>query len=97
LTTGCYDEAIVPYVKTTVPQDVPEEMKIGFTNTAGSGNLVQWTVNGTPMLIDFNQPTLQSVADGVSNFSIAENVFQVGEKNKVCLVSQFFFSWEMLY
>jgi hypothetical protein len=73
----------VPYVKTTVPQDVPEEMKVGFTNTAGSGNLVQWTVNGTPMYVDLGKPTLQSVADGVSNFSVAEHVFQVGEKNKV--------------
>jgi hypothetical protein len=83
LTTGCYDETVVPYVKTNVPQDVPEEMKVGFTNTAGSGNLVQWTVNGTPMLVDLNRPTLQSVSDGNTNFSTQEHVFQVGEKNKV--------------
>jgi hypothetical protein len=85
LTRGCYDEAIVPHVKTNVPQDVPEEMKVGFTHTAGSGNLVQWTINGTPMTVNLRQPTLQSVADGVSNFSTSQHVFQVGEKNKVRL------------
>lgn len=83
LPTGCYDEAnIVPYVKTTVPREVPEKMKVGFTNTAGGGNLVQWLVNGSPMLIDFDYPTLQSVIDGNDTFGSQRQVFTVGEKHK---------------
>jgi hypothetical protein len=87
LTTGCYDEAIVPYVKTTVPQEVPEEMKVGFTNTAGSGNLVQWLVNGVPMDVDLDYPTLQHVADGNDTFAPNRHVFKVGEKNQVRLTT----------
>jgi hypothetical protein len=83
LTTGCYDETVVPYVKTTVPQEVPEDLKVGFTNTAGSGNLVQWLVNSTPMEIDLEYPTLAHVADGNDTFATARHVFTVGEKNKV--------------
>jgi len=82
LPTGCYDEAVVPYVKTSVPQEVPEELKVGFTNTAGSGNLVQWLVNGIPMDVELDYPTLQHVADGNDTFAASRHVFKVGEKNQ---------------
>lgn len=83
LTTGCYDETVVPYVKTDVPAEVPEELKVGFTNTAGSGNLVQWLVNGVPMVIDFDYPTLQHVLDDNDTFPANRHVFEVGEKHQV--------------
>jgi hypothetical protein len=83
LPTGCYDESVTPYVKTTVPQKLPEEMKVGFTNTAGSGNLVQWLVNDSPMLIDLAYPTLQHIIDGNDTFDSQRNVFKVGEKDQV--------------
>ncbi|KAH4073903.1 hypothetical protein HBH92_049240 [Parastagonospora nodorum] len=82
LPTGCYDESVTPYVKTTVPQKLPEEMKVGFTNTAGSGNLVQWLVNDSPMLIDPAYPTLQHIIDGNDTFDSQRNVFKVGEKDQ---------------
>lgn len=64
-------------------------MKVGFTNTAGGGNLVQWLVNGSPMLIDFDYPTLQSVIDGNDTFGSQRQVFTVGEKHKVCTALQY--------
>lgn len=85
LPTGCFDETnIVPFVKTQVPQELPEQITLGFTNTAANSNLVQWLIDGTPMLIDFTRPTLQQVIDGNDTFNKAENVFAVGEANKVC-------------
>ncbi|KAF2033923.1 hypothetical protein EK21DRAFT_97740 [Setomelanomma holmii] len=81
LSTGCNDEVVVPYVKTDVPQEVPESLKVAFTNTAGSGNLVQWLVNGVPMVIDLDQPTLQKVLDGNETFAAGRHVLDVGEKN----------------
>jgi hypothetical protein len=90
LPTGCYDEQVTPYVKTNVPQEVPEELKVGFTNTAGSGNLVQWLVDGEPMLIDLDYPTLQHVADGNDSFAAQRNVLRVGEKNQVSLIIRVF-------
>jgi hypothetical protein len=84
LPVGCYDEPnIVPWVKTTVPQDTPKELELGFTNTAGSGNLVQWLVNGIPMEMDLDHPTLQSIAHGNVTFHDGRHVFRVGEKHKV--------------
>ncbi|KAL1651517.1 laccase, multicopper oxidase, benzenediol:oxygen oxidorectuctase [Didymella pomorum] len=85
LPAGCYDEPITPYVKTQVPQELPEELKLTFTDTGGfnESDLVQWKVNDVPMLIDFDQPTLQTVFDGFSGnetWGKAENVIEVGDK-----------------
>ncbi|KAJ4373225.1 laccase, multicopper oxidase, benzenediol:oxygen oxidorectuctase [Neocucurbitaria cava] len=83
LPTGCYDETnIVPHQKTTVPQQMPEELKVGFTDTAGNGNLVQWLVNGTAMTVDLDHPTLQGVVDGNSSFAASRHVLSVGAKNE---------------
>lgn len=83
LPTGCYDETnIVPYVKTTVPQDHPESLKLGFQISAAKGNLVQWLVNDSSLQIDFKKPTLQYVIDNDFNFPKTDNVFTVGEINK---------------
>jgi hypothetical protein len=83
LPTGCYDENFVPWVKTEVPQDLPKELEVGFTATAGSGNLVQWLVNGIPMLIDFDRPTLQAVSEGNSTWTPGEQVFIISEAHQV--------------
>ncbi|KAF1364497.1 laccase [Lizonia empirigonia] len=83
LPAGCYDEVIVPYVKTNVPQDVPEELKLTFTDTGGKNgsDLVQWRVNDVPMLVNFDTPTLQAVLNGFTGnekWGKTENVIQVG-------------------
>ena len=84
LPTGCYDETnIVPHSKTTVPQKLPAELLVGFTNTAASSNLVQWLVNGVPMAIDLDHPTLQAVQTGNETFQTNRHVFTVGEKDQV--------------
>jgi hypothetical protein len=84
LPTGCYDEQnVVPYAKTQVPQDTPDALELTFTDTAGSGNLVQWHINGSAMLVDLAYPTLQAVFDGNDEFSANKHVLEVGEKHKV--------------
>ncbi|ORY16389.1 multicopper oxidase-domain-containing protein [Clohesyomyces aquaticus] len=83
LPQGCLDETnIVPYVKTTVPQQLPKNLELTFSATAASGNLVQWLVNSSAMQIDFAKPTLQYLLDGNDTFHVAENVYPVGEANK---------------
>jgi hypothetical protein len=84
LKTGCNDEKnVVPYAHTEVPQDTPDKLEVGFTDTAGSGNLVQWLVDGSAILVDLQYPTLQSVFDGNDTFNPRRHVLEVGEKNKV--------------
>jgi len=82
LPTGCDDEKVVPYAKTQVPQELPEALSVGFTDTFGGGNLVQWLVDGSPMAVDLAHPTLMNVLEGNSTFDPRRHVFNVGEKNK---------------
>ncbi|KAF2715764.1 multicopper oxidase [Pleomassaria siparia CBS 279.74] len=80
LPTGCYDEtSIVPFVKTQVPQELPKEMSLEFEVTRAKNNLVQWAINGQPILVDFSKPTLQNVVDGNNSYNVAENVYSIGE------------------
>ncbi|KAF2120016.1 laccase [Lophiotrema nucula] len=83
LPTGCHDqEGIVPYVKTTIPQGQPDELKLNFSQTAALGNLVQWSINDSPLLVDYSYPTLQHVLSDNDTFAGHQNVYTVGEKNK---------------
>lgn len=85
LPAGCYDEVIVPYAKTNVPQQLPEELKLTFTDTGGpnGSDLVRWLVNDVPMLIDLDKPTLQTVFDGFTGnqtWGKGEAVYELGDK-----------------
>ncbi|KAI4632662.1 hypothetical protein J4E80_000019 [Alternaria sp. BMP 0032] len=88
LPVGCYDEAnIVPYAKTIVPQEMPESLTFGFNDNYTSDvtqnqGLVQWLVNGNPMAIDLDRPTLQHVLDGNVTYGNNRHVFEVDEKHK---------------
>lgn len=88
---GCYDEQnIVPYAKTTVPQEMPESLTFGFndnytSDVTQSQGLVQWLVNGNPMAVDLDRPTLQLVLDGNVTYGNNRHVFKVDEKHKVSL------------
>lgn len=94
LTVGCYDEQdVVPYSKTNVPQDTPEELVTGFNpnytaDVRSSNGLVQWLINGIPMAIDLDYPTLQAVVDGNDTFAPSRHVLEVTEKNNVSFYHQ---------
>jgi hypothetical protein len=69
---------------------MPEELKFGFnpnyTSDVSHGNgLVQWLVNGNPMAVDLDRPTLQSVMDGNTSYGSNRHVFEVDEGSKVSL------------
>jgi hypothetical protein len=83
LPTGCYDEDFEPWVKLNVPQKTPQQLEVGFTNTAFNSNVVQWLIDGTPMLVDLEKPTLQDVFEGNDTFSPGEHVFVVPKDEEV--------------
>ncbi|KAF2736345.1 laccase [Polyplosphaeria fusca] len=83
LPTGCHDqEGIVPYAKTSIPQDVPENLRLNFTQTAAKNNLVQWLINDSSFKVNYMKPTLQSIVEGNTTFSPDMNVYDVGEAHK---------------
>lgn len=82
LPTGCDDETnIVPWTKTQVPTDTPEDITLGFSKTSASDALVQWYINGTAMHVDLKDPTLQNVINGNETFDSFENVYPIGTAN----------------
>jgi hypothetical protein len=88
LPQGCYDEDVVPYAKTTVPQKMPAQLSVGFNSNWTSDvtqnqGLVQWLVNDVPMAVDLEVPTLQSVLDGNVTYGNNRHVFAVDTSNQV--------------
>ncbi|KAK1907109.1 hypothetical protein P3342_006297 [Pyrenophora teres f. teres] len=88
LPSGCYDQPnIVPYSKTTIPQSLPESLSLGFndnytTDVTQSHGTVQWLVNGNPMGVDLQVPTLQSVLDNNVRTGNNSHTFEIDEKSK---------------
>lgn len=86
LPVGCDDEQnIVPWVPTDVPQHTPKELVAGFsanyTDVTNANGVVQWLVNGNPMTIDLDHPTLQSAVDGSTNFTSSSQVIKLDGVN----------------
>jgi hypothetical protein len=85
--TGCFDEwNLVPFIKTTVPEDTPENLTVGFQHTAGEENLVQWLLNGALFQVNLSMPTLQHVFDRNDEFDKSGNIFHVGKADEVSTV-----------
>jgi hypothetical protein len=65
---------------------MPKNIGLNFTNTAVADNLVQWLVDGIPLQIDLDKPTLQTVFDGFEGnetWNPSERVFIIDEAHKV--------------
>ncbi|KAK6084490.1 extracellular dihydrogeodin oxidase [Seiridium cupressi] len=77
----CFDqdrETLVPIVGIDVTDanlDIVTE-DLGFSTTI-KGYLT-WTMNASTLYLDWNNPTLKQVHDGDSNYTLEENVVQVG-------------------
>ena len=91
LPTGCYDETTVtPWVKTDVPSNTPRDLEVGFNGSATVGsvsNLVQWSINSSAILIDWEKPTLQYVIDGNTTYPASDNVITLEGANSVSSTS----------
>jgi hypothetical protein len=66
---------------------MPEALTFGFndnytSDVTQSQGLVQWLVNGNPMAVDLDRPTLQHVLDGNVTYGNNRHVFEVDEKHK---------------
>lgn len=78
LRTSCNDETnLVPFVPNQVPESVvrtPGKMDLGHKIDPAKDNLFRWTIDGSPMIVDFNQPTLKTVLGGTENWYVDANV-----------------------
>jgi hypothetical protein len=85
--TGCSDETnVVPYISSTVPSGTPNDLSIGFNPIGPNGGiLVQWTVNGSSLAVNWSNPTLEYVINGQNNFPTSENIYPIGPANVVSI------------
>ena len=81
--TGCVDEVVRPYVNNTVPNDqftaAVQDITLDFntTTTSSGGALVQWLIDGSPMVVDWSNPTLGDAIAGNTTFEDNDNVIEI--------------------
>lgn len=77
--TACMDEPLenlVPYLKldvSNITRTTVEDLNYQLTNTA----VYQWTVNSSSFVINWDEPTLQGIMNGVSDFPATYNIVDV--------------------
>lgn len=80
--TACNDEStsnLIPYVSNTVPSSVvgtAGKMNLSNSQDPAQNNLFRWLIDGTPLVVDWNKPTLGTVLAGSSDFGPNENIHQ---------------------
>ncbi|KAH7176772.1 Cupredoxin [Dactylonectria macrodidyma] len=80
-TDSCDDETnLVPYLSKTVSSADWNDLELASVskNTAG---LFKWYLNSTTMLVDWENPTLQSVVNGSSDYEDQEAVIELSDAN----------------
>lgn len=84
--TTCEDPAPAPKIKKNVPKDTfrtqAQNLPIAFDNrtvTTNNESIVLWTINGTSMMIDPAEPTLEYMAKGNSNYPKNYNLVKISD------------------
>ncbi|KAH7127781.1 Cupredoxin [Dactylonectria estremocensis] len=80
-TDSCEDETnLVPYLSKTVSSADLNDLELASVskNTAG---LFKWYLNSTTMLVDWENPTLQSVVNGSSDYEDQEAIIELADAN----------------
>jgi FtsP/CotA-like multicopper oxidase with cupredoxin domain len=81
--TSCDDEAssnLIPFVPNTVPTSVMGEvtnhkMEVNSFSDPTKNNLFRWLIDGTPHIVNWNNPTLETVLAGSKDFGPNDNVY----------------------
>jgi FtsP/CotA-like multicopper oxidase with cupredoxin domain len=79
--TTCVDEEnLVPYVPNQVPTDIvakSEKLEMNFFQDTTKNNLFRWTIDGTPHIVDWNNPSLETSLAGSREFGPNGNVHEM--------------------
>lgn len=82
--TACVDETnLVPFVPNSVPTSlVPSaEMKLNHTQDVNDNFLFRWTIDGSPIIVDWNNPSLKKALAGTDVNGTNANVFEMTSSN----------------
>ncbi len=77
VTAGCSGESgFVPIVKRTAPRDQfqPQQLNVDLTfPTTQAGQVFRWVVNKTPIVVEWDHPVLEYVAQGNTTYPASVN------------------------
>ncbi|KAH8658262.1 multicopper oxidase [Xylariales sp. PMI_506] len=83
-TDSCDDEDVsnlVPYISQTVGSDTWEDAE-SATVGYNSDSLFRWYLNSTTMKVEWNDPTLLQIYDGVTSFNTSDAVIELAEADE---------------
>jgi FtsP/CotA-like multicopper oxidase with cupredoxin domain len=78
--TTCVDEStsdLVPFVPNQVPSSVVGQagkIDLNYFQDSTKNNLFRWLIDGTPHVVNWNDPTLETILSGSTNFGSNSNV-----------------------
>ncbi|KAH6860803.1 multicopper oxidase-domain-containing protein [Alternaria rosae] len=86
--TGCDDESstnLIPFVPNTVPTSVMGEvqnhkMSVDSFADPAKNNLFRWLIDGTPHIVDWNNPSLETVLGGSRSIGPNGNVYTMDKE-----------------
>lgn len=81
---SCDDEKnLVPFVPNSVPKDlVPQtEMALNHSQDANDNFLFRWTIDGTPLIVNWDTPSLQTAMTSSNDFGEFSNVYEMNSTN----------------
>jgi FtsP/CotA-like multicopper oxidase with cupredoxin domain len=86
MSTACQDEAtssLVPFVPNQVPTDIVSSAgRIDLKSSQNSTTkLFRWLIDGTPHIVDWNNPTLETILAGSQDFGPNANVHAMQTKD----------------
>ncbi|KAF2131518.1 multicopper oxidase [Dothidotthia symphoricarpi CBS 119687] len=83
LRTACVEEStknLVPFVPNEVPASVvgtADQLTVNNFQDPNKDNLFRWLIDGTPHVVDWNNPSLETVLAGSTNFGNNSNVHEM--------------------
>ncbi|CZR69308.1 related to Laccase-2 [Phialocephala subalpina] len=91
ISNNCYDESLaslVPHLNKTVGSATSEEsLDVTWYYDILGGLVYHWTINSQTLEIDWAEPTLRLIENGVAVFPTDYNVKEITAVNQVCILS----------
>jgi FtsP/CotA-like multicopper oxidase with cupredoxin domain len=85
--TACQDEStsnLVPFVPNQVPRDIVSsagKMNLTHFQDPTKNNLFRWLIDGSPHIVNWNDPTLETILSGSQDFGPTANVKSMQNKD----------------
>lgn len=84
--THCLDEtSLVPFVPNNVPPSIvaQDELALNHVQDATTDQLFRWTIDGTPQIVNWTQPSLKTALENGNDFGNNSNIYEIQTRDNV--------------